>query len=278
FARFPVAGFHNESVVREGRTRLHGSPAEVPEFVTLDITHIRPEWGAYLCVPIKAKGAVLGVMGLFSRHPRTFDDYSLALYHAMGEQVGLALTNARLYERVQQQALTDSLTGVYNRRYLDDFLSHELKRCARYRHGASLIMLDINRFKEYNDTFGHPAGDEALREVADLLRQHVRAADAVARYGGEEFAVVLPETTPASARTAAEKLRAAIEQYAFPHGQLTASLGVATCGHDSEQGADALIRMADQALYQSKRDGRNRVSLWDAESASLPRQTNVLSP
>jgi HD-GYP domain-containing protein (c-di-GMP phosphodiesterase class II) len=121
FASFPVAGFHNEVVVREGRTQLHGSPADVPEFAKLGLAQLKPEWGAYLCVPLKAKGEVLGVMGLFSRRPQPFDDYSLTLYQAIGEQVGLALTNARLYESVQRQALTDSLTGAYNRRYLNDF-------------------------------------------------------------------------------------------------------------------------------------------------------------
>lgn len=197
----------------------------------------------------------------------------MSLYRAIGEQIGLAIANARLHESVQHLAVTDGLTGAFNRRYLDDFLAKELQRCARYQRGVSLILLDIDHFKEYNDAYGHPAGDEALRQVVGLLRKNVRAVDIVARYGGEEFAVVLPETDAAGAQAAAEKSRAAIGAHEFPHGPLTASLGVTHCATADDLSPEALIARADQALYNAKRSGRNGACTWEAELAALPRQT-----
>ncbi|MBI3761320.1 MAG: diguanylate cyclase, partial [Chloroflexi bacterium] len=194
FSHFPVAGFHNEAVVREACARLHPDVSDVPAFVEIGLPASHPEWGAYLCVPLTAKGEVMGVMGCFSRRPRAFEAHDVTLYQAIGEQIGLAIGNARLHQSVQQLAITDGLTGAFNRRYLDEFLAKELQRCARYRHGVSLIMLDLDHFKDHNDRYGHPTGDEALRQLVELLRRNVRAVDVVARYGGEEFAIVLPET------------------------------------------------------------------------------------
>ncbi|MBI5829569.1 MAG: diguanylate cyclase, partial [Chloroflexi bacterium] len=273
FARFPVAGFHNEAVVRESRTRIHGNVADVPVFVELGLPSAKPDWGAYLCVPLTAKGSVTGVMGIFSRRLRAFDEGEVSLYQAIGEQIGLAIANARLHESVQHLAVTDGLTGAFNRRYLDEFLAKELQRCARYQRGVSLILLDIDHFKEYNDAYGHPAGDEALRQVVGVLQKNVRAVDIVARYGGEEFAVVLPETDAAGAQAAAEKIRAAIEAHEFQHGHLTASLGVAHCAATLEATPETIIAMADRALYNAKRNGRNCVCAWEPGLADLPRQT-----
>ena len=151
FAHFPVKGFHNEAVVREGRFRMHGSPALVPEFVKLGIPAAQPDWGAYLCVPLTVKGKVNGVMGIFSQQPKTFNDHDCALYQAIGEQIGLAIANARLHESVQRLAMTDSLTGAHNRRFLNDFLEKELEHGMNNHHGISFIMLDLDNFKIYND-------------------------------------------------------------------------------------------------------------------------------
>ena len=123
-------------------------------------------------------------MGILSRRPRTFESHAITLYEAIGEQIGLAIANARLYEARQRQAITDGLTGAYNRRHLDEFLKKEIQRCNRYYHGVSLIMFDIDHFKQYNDTYGHPAGDEMLRQVVRLMHKNVRGVDLVARYGG----------------------------------------------------------------------------------------------
>jgi len=255
FSRFPVSGFHNEVVVREACIRLYDDIAEVPVFVELGLLKSQPEWGAYLCVPLTAKGEVSGIIGVLSRRPRAFESHDITLYQAMGEQIGLAIANARLYQTTQQQAMTDSLTGAYNRRHFDEFLPKEIERCNRYRHGVSLIMLDIDYFKEYNDAYGHPAGDEVLRQVVRLILKNVRGVDVVARYGGEEFAIVLPETDLAGACTAAEKIRAAIESHSFPQDRLTASLGVAHCAVGAGSSSENFLSMADQSLYQAKNNG-----------------------
>lgn len=170
------------------------------------------------------------------------------------------------YKSVQDLAVTDSLTGLYNRRYLDRVLENELKRCARYQRGVALIMLDIDHFKAYNDAYGHPAGDEVMREVATILGKSTRALDIVTRYGGEEFAIVLPETEGPGAYAAAQKVRAAIEAHQFPNEHLTASLGVACCRAPVASSPDELIAMADKALYKAKQSGRNRVCTWEEPS------------
>jgi diguanylate cyclase (GGDEF)-like protein len=126
-------------------------------------------------------------------------------------------------------------------------------------------MLDIDRFKQYNDTHGHLAGDEILRQIVSLLRQNSRAADLIARYGDEEFIVVLPETEATGALAAAEKIRAVLENHIFPQGRFTASLGVAHCATVAETTPETLIAMADQALYGAKHAGRNRVCLWESK-------------
>ena len=275
FSQFPVAGFHNEAVVREVCAHLNEDIAEVSALVEIGLASLRPNWGAYLCVPLTARGKVLGVLGLFSQRPRVFDAHDVKLYQVIGEQIGLAIGNAREHAALRELAVTDSLTGVYNRRYLLDFLARELKRCARYEHVVALLLLDVDQFKNYNDAYGHLAGDEALRQVAGVLRRNMRAVDLVARYGGEEFAVVLPETTGPGAYAVAEKLRAAIEAHPFPFGRLSASLGLATCGAADTVDPDRFIAMADQALYEAKRSGRNCVRVWEPDLSSLPRQTDV---
>ncbi|MBI3537291.1 MAG: GGDEF domain-containing protein, partial [Chloroflexi bacterium] len=165
---------------------------------------------------------------------------------------------------------TDGLTGAFNRRYLDEILAKELAHCARYPRGVSLIMLDMDHFKAYNDVNGHLAGDEALRRAAQIIHENVRVSDVPARYGGEEFAIVLPDTDQVGAFAAAEKIREAIAAQNFSAGTLTASLGVTTCVADDRASPDDVIARADQALYQAKNSGRNRVCVWNSAFAGSP--------
>jgi len=218
--------------------------------------------GSVLCVPLLALGQSVGVLHLV-REAGGFNADDLWLAGRLAEQVALALANARLLRTMEGLAMADPLTGLYNTRFFDPLLEREMAVSAREGWPISLIMLDIDHFKRFNDTHGHPAGDEALRSFANLLRSSVRESDTVARYGGEEFMVLLRGADLDAASSMAEKLRIAIEGFVVVLGpgrfaRLTASLGVASTvahGHDRT----ALVSIVDQALYRAKELGRNRV-------------------
>lgn len=201
----------------------------------------------------------------------------------MAEMRMLELSEIRVELEAQQQALleanaqlealatTDGLTGLKNHRAFQEFLEQEFQRSVRYQLPLSLLLLDVDRFKQYNDTYGHPAGDEVLKAVGVLLREHTRATDFVARYGGEEFVLILPQTCFTEALPLAERLRVAIESAAWPYRPITASIGLAT-KHLATQDRALMIAEADSALYLSKQSGRNRVTAFGESpvAASVP--------
>ena len=170
--------------------------------------------------------------------------------------------------RLETLAMTDGLTGLFNRRYFDDMLLAEVRRTLRYKNPVSIILIDMDHFKDVNDTYGHPMGDEVLRNVGRTIAAKVRTTDVAARYGGEELAVILPETGEEGGAELAERLRKMIADIVHAHGgktiRKTASLGVSTFdGSDPPLGPDDLVRRADQALYEAKQAGRNRVVVWN---------------
>jgi diguanylate cyclase (GGDEF)-like protein len=170
----------------------------------------------------------------------------------------------QLIDRLNHLSMTDSLTGLFNRRALNDMLMHEIERATRYSTDLSLVLCDIDMFKKINDAYGHTAGDRALLSVAAILQQTLRKADIVGRYGGDEFMVILPETSLAGAKKLAEKVRLAIEQLDLElpgnkRVRLTLSMGVASCCTPNDN-IDTLVALADKALYESKDAGRNKVS------------------
>ncbi len=182
------------------------------------------------------------------------------------QQQKLEEANLRLEEsnaKLAYLATTDGLTGLNNRRAFDEHLIQEVSRASRHKAPLSLLMLDIDHFKLYNDTFGHPEGDEALRHVAQLILAHARSTDSAARYGGEEFAVLLPNTDREGALRLADRFRHALEAASWTHRVITASVGVSTLsttpGSSAASRASALVEEADRALYQAKSQGRNRV-------------------
>lgn len=189
----------------------------------------------------------------------------LVLSAVIGQRSRTAEALQRALRELEEQAIRDSLTGLYNRRYLRDFLARELIRARRGRVAVAVIMMDVDRFKRVNDTFGHDAGDLVLTEVAALLKKSVRGSDIVCRYGGEEFVLVLTEATPEIALRRCEEIQAAMKVLEPNYrgralGSPTASFGIALFPHHADD-QDALIRASDEALYAAKRAGRDRITI-----------------
>jgi diguanylate cyclase (GGDEF)-like protein len=182
----------------------------------------------------------------------------------------------KLFEETQASAHRDELTGLHNYRFFNEFLRCQVGKAERSNSPLSLVMIDVDDFKFYNDRNGHEAGNTALREAAQLLTEGLHDADLAARYGGEEFGVILPSTSKQDAENAAERIRAAVELHAFagehqqPAGTLTVSIGVATSPGDAREMGD-LVRRADQAMYSAKAEGKNRVRLFGESLRSFRR-------
>jgi diguanylate cyclase (GGDEF)-like protein len=215
-----------------------------------------------VCVPMTAQGEMFGVLHLRSGslRPERPDQHGILL--TTGDDIALAFANLRLRETLRDQSIRDPLTGLYNRRYMEESLEREVRRAARGQHSLGIVMMDLDHFKEFNDAYGHAAGDALLRELGGLFRSFVRAEDIACRYGGEEFTLILPEATLEGARQRAERLREGVRQlHVKPplegFSVVTLSLGVAAFPDHGTSG-DALLRLADTALYRAKAEGRDR--------------------
>jgi diguanylate cyclase (GGDEF)-like protein len=198
---------------------------------------------------------------MFSTDPRPLDP-GRRLASTVAEHVALALANLRLHDTLRSQSIRDPLTGLFNRRYMEESLQREIRRAARARQPVGIIMVDIDRFKDLNDQHGHEAGDTLLRAVGAILERSVRAEDIACRYGGEEFTLILPEASLVEASQRAEYIRQAIGHLSVQHerqhlDQVTVSAGVAMYPEHGPTG-DIVLRAADAALYQAKARGRNR--------------------
>lgn len=206
---------------------------------------------------VSPTGEALGTVCVIDRKPRQLSEQQLVALQALSRQVIALLEMRRLVSELEMISTTDGLTGLRNRRAFDEKLLDEHQRNARTQHPFSLLLIDVDHFKSYNDNFGHQAGDDALGEVARIMQYTVRNYDMAARYGGEEFAVILPNTEKKGAMELAERLRRAIERAEWQNRKITVSIGVATIGFD--QSIPLLIEKADRALYTAKERGRNRV-------------------
>ena len=213
-----------------------------------------------ICIPLFPSNKPFGVMMVFS--PRAeVTDKELNFLTLFANQVEMAITIANLFENLKKEAVTDSLTELYNRRYFNQALQKEAERAQRLHQPFSIISLDLDYLKKINDTYGHFFGDLAIRTIADILKKNARSIDVPARLGGEEFSVLLPGVDSSGAMIAAERIRAAIEaQELDTIGHITASVGVGTFPEHSIK-LDELLDMTDQAMYKSKINGRNRVTL-----------------
>ncbi|MBI5351562.1 MAG: GAF domain-containing protein [Chloroflexi bacterium] len=218
-----------------------------------------------ICVPLLKEDSVLGVLNIESNSNRPLTEKDMELLIAFAGPVTMAIDNARLHAKITSFALTDSMTGLVNRRAFDQIAETEMTRAARYKHPLSLIMIDVDSFKGYNDTYGHPAGDERLKAIAGILLANVREPDVASRYGGDEFVIILPHTFKEGAVLLAERLRKSAEAQ-IPENSSTGeaivgytlSLGVATYPDDGKTTSEILLA-ADNAELNAKRLGKNRV-------------------
>lgn len=213
----------------------------------------------FVTVPIKARNKTIGVIladNIFTRHP--INKENTVLLTMLANQAGLAIQNCRLYEQTLHIAHTDSLTHLYNHGYFQHLLDKELKKASHSEKHLSLIIIDIDNFKLFNDSNGHQAGDKLLTQISEILKKTSRQSDIVARYGGEEFTIVLPETDKEKAVLLAERLRKAVKTNVKG---LTISCGVGSFPEDGKNNAE-LIFSADAALYQAKKEGKDQTSTF----------------
>jgi diguanylate cyclase (GGDEF)-like protein len=213
-----------------------------------------------IVVPLKAANKVVGILSLYVGKERKVSDRTIKLLSTIGAQIGNAINNARLYEETRSFSLHDPLTGLPNRRLMDIEVGKNFHVAERYGSDLSLIMLDIDFFKNFNDTYGHPEGDKLLRLVAEIMLKEVRTADYVFRYGGEEFLIMLPENNLEMSCSAAERLKRKIQE----ESGVTVSMGVSAMSPDIGNPSE-LIDRADKALYAAKQGGRNKVVAYSGK-------------
>jgi diguanylate cyclase (GGDEF)-like protein len=245
--------------------------------------HVGDDGHMYICLPLLAQGETLGILHILdglvksdkTDEARMADKFRLA--KILADNIGLGVANLKLRESMRNLSIRDPLTGLFNRRYMEEALAQELHRTTRNEAQLAAIMIDIDHFKQFNDNFGHDAGDAVLRTLGDFLKTQVRGSDIACRYGGEEFILILSPSTTEGARQRAEKIRHGASLLRVSHanqdlGAITLSLGVAIFP-DHGSNAATVVRAADVALYQAKHAGRNRVEMAAAKSGEIARAT-----
>jgi len=227
--------------------------------------HILPDSVAiYLCVPLIAQGELLGLLHIAQSHliTESLNESHQRLAETIADQIALALANLKLRQNLQNQSTRDPLTGLYNRRYLEETLEREFHRAQRHNQTVGVIMVDIDYFKQFNDQFGHDAGDVVLQQLGQFLNEHIRKGDIACRYGGEEFTLILPGAALEVVHTRAKVLNAKVKKLSVQHrnqnlGMITLSIGVA-CFPQHGSTAEDVLHAADVALYHAKAQGRDQ--------------------
>ncbi|MGI8669830.1 MAG: diguanylate cyclase [Aridibacter sp.] len=250
-----------------------GNALAVPNISQIGLSPAPSDWNykteSFICFPIIIADKKIGVLNLTDKIGGGFyDDFDLQLLNSIAPQIAVAIDRATLKNRAgefEQLSVTDPLTGLLNRRYLEARLSEELKRSNRHGFPMSFMMIDVDNFKSYNDTFSHPEGDKALKLVGHTLKETLRGADVAARYGGEEFSILLPQTNIEEALTIAERIRKNVEETEFPNRQITISIGIASASLELNTPED-LILAADKVLFVAKDKGRNNVQVYGKRS------------
>jgi diguanylate cyclase (GGDEF)-like protein len=259
------------TVLREGRPAVVSDVSKVSGWNAASTSERSYKTKSFISYPISIGGRKVGVLNVTDKAGGgAYDEFDLGLLDMIAPQMALALDRVEWHSKATQfqlLSITDPLTGLVNRRYLEERLQEELERSKRHRFAMSFMMVDIDDFKNYNDTHGHQAGDLALEMVAQCLKTALRSADVAARYGGEEFSILLPQSGMAEARSIGERIRRRIERTQFPHGEaqptgaVTVSIGVSTFGAELDTPAE-IIYAADQALYAAKARGKNCVESY----------------
>ena len=231
---------------------------------------------SFISYPLTIGARKIGVLNLTDKTDgEIYNELDLELLKAIVPQFAVLIDRAALKHKAgefEQLSVTDALTGLLNRRYLEERLAEEIKRSNRHGFPMSFMMIDVDDFKSYNDNFSHPEGDKALKLVAFLLKDTLRGADIAARYGGEEFSILLPQTTTDEAKIIADRIREKVESTSFPNRQVTISVGIASCS-EIICNAQEIIAAADKALYSAKKQGRNNVQIFE-EINSVVSQIN----
>jgi diguanylate cyclase (GGDEF)-like protein len=211
----------------------------------------------FVALPLLSEGMPIGIFTVSGVNEEQLENLSI-----LAEQLALEVKKVNLYEKVQELAITDGLTGIYVRRHFLERLNEEMPRARRHKLKLSMLMIDLDHFKQCNDTYGHLVGDIVLKEIAKIMKEHIRQVDLLGRYGGEEFVIALPDTDKNSAAHVSDRIRQSVEKHKFRAYDetitMTISIGVATYPEDGDDVA-VLIDRADQALYKAKAEGRNRV-------------------
>lgn len=246
-------------VAAEKKTIVVMPPDDTDDSIELGYTKINPTEVAY--IPLVYQSRVLGVLSLGSLNKYREEDRLLFEY--LADQIAIALDNAIMHRKIEELSVTDPLTGLFNRRYLNAKMATVWARSVRHGCPLAVILADVDNFKQINDTYGHDRGDEVLSAVSEIIRSNVRVEDVTARFGGEEFVVALPDINGQQAYVFAERIRKALEEKKFDwmEGGVTLSLGIASFPEITPGKYEDLIQVADQAMYQAKVAGKNRVVL-----------------
>ncbi|MFC1907038.1 diguanylate cyclase [Chloroflexota bacterium] len=255
--RIPIKGTATEWMVAHRKAIVEADLSQASRFATGKY-HLKQGVRSVVYVPLIAKGEVIGSLIVASRHPDAYSQRQVKLLEQLSSQIAMPIENSRLYAKSEQLARVDELTGLLNRRSLDEQIRSEIGRHSRYGGIFSIIILDLDFFKAFNDNYGHLAGDKLLKQISGIMENTIRSTDRAFRYGGDEFAVLLPQTAIEAAYTVAERIRQqVISKAKAGHIAVTISLGLAAWPADGIR-TDQIMATADTALYLAKRSGGNR--------------------
>ena len=254
--------FHSPEVTKENECR---------NSELADLEGIR----SIICVPMKSKDSSIGCITVYRKTNDAFEDHEMLILSIFAAEAVQAVEKGRLLSELHQQATLDTLTGLHNKRAFMDKLNAELDRRRRNNQALSLMFLDLDDFKSYNDTHGHLMGDKLIHDFTRILTRHCRKIDILGRFGGDEFVICAPQTDMKGAKVLSEKLLQETQNHHFLTSkpdlqhQTTCSIGIAVCQPNEDTTVEDLLDRADKALYASKKNGRNQASIWSNETSTL---------